>query len=241
MSLVLPAARLSLHEVTLPPTPSHRVQAALAGALEEQLLDDPSDLHFALAPDAVACMKSGQAFEVMVCNKAWLQNLVAKLTSEGHRIAEIVPEVVDRKFVGWNLAQFDMRTEPGLLARLQAIASMAWHSPDWRWARLGALVLIAVQIVGLNVWAWRDRADLAQGQEQINRVLLQTYPETQVIVDASAQMAKALARDKALRGGPDSVGLEAQLASKAITGKAYSQVDYANGELKLTDALAGKP
>ena len=46
---------------------------------------------------------------------------------------------------------------------------------------------------------------------------------------------------KALRGGQDSVGLEAQLASKAIAGKAYSQVDYANGELKLTEAVAVKP
>jgi type II secretory pathway component PulL len=216
------------------------VQAALAGALEEQLLDDPADLHFALAPDATAQMQAGRPFEVMVCDKAWLKGVLAKVAAEGHSVAAIVPEASDRQFAGWNLAQFDMRTQPRSAAWLQATANEAWQAPQWRWARIGLLVLILVQIVGLNIWAWRDRAHLEAQQEQINRLLLQTYPETQVVVDAPAQMARALARDKAQRGQAQQ-GLEALLASKAIAGKAYSQIDYANGELKLTEKLLDKP
>lgn len=241
MHLMLPADRLSVHEITLPPTPAHRLQAALAGALEEQLLDDPADLHFALAPDAAAHIRAGRPFEVMVCEKAWLKGLLTKLAAEGHTIAAIQPESKERQFVGWNLAQFDFRTQPRITALLQGTASMAWRAPEWRWARIGLLALVVVQLIGVNIWAWRDRAELDTKREQINRILMQTYPETQVVVDAPVQMAKALGRDRAKRGGQDNQGLEAQLASKAIAGKAYSQVDYANNELKLTELQASKP
>ncbi len=241
MYLTLPADRLSVHEITLPPTPAHRLQAALAGALEEQLLDDPTDLHFALAPDATIRIRAGRPFQVMVCERAWLRGLLDKLAAEGHTIAAIQPESTGRQFVGWNLAQFDFSPKPRLTALLQGTASMAWRAPEWRWARIGLLVLLLVQLIGINIWAWRDKAELNTKREQINRILMQTYPDTQVVVDAPLQMAKALARDSAARGGQDSQGLEAQLASKAIAGKAYSQVDYANNELKLTELKASKP
>ncbi len=241
MYLTLPADRLSVHEITLPPTPAHRLQAALAGALEEQLLDDPVDLHFALAPDAATRMRAGRPFEVMVCEKAWLKDLLAKLVAEGHTITAIQPESTERQFVGWNLAQFDFRTQPRITALLQGTASMAWRAPQWRWARIAVAAVIVINIIGLNIWAWRDRADLATGREQLGRILMQTYPETQVVVDAPLQMAKALARDKARLGGQDGFGLEAQLASKAISGKTYSQIEYANNELKLSELTASKP
>ena len=236
MNLVLSDKQVSVHEVTLPPTPAHRVEAALAGALEEQLLDDPADLHFALAPGAMDAMRAGRAFEVMVCDKAWLKGVLAKVTAQGQSVAAIVPESKELQLQGWNLSQFEFSPKSRLSTQLQATARAVWRAPEWRWARIGLVVLVLVEIVGLNLWAWRDRADLAAQQEQMNRLLLQTYPETQVVVDAPAQIAKALARDKALRGEQDKQGLEAQLASKAIAGKAYSQIDYARGELKLTEA-----
>lgn len=234
-NVVLSAQQLSVHEVNLPPTPAHRLQAALAGALEEQLLDDPVDLHFALAPDAQTQMQAGRPFEVMVCDKAWLKGVLAKVAAQGHTISAIVPESKERQLAGWNLAQFDLRTQPRTTALLDATVSAVWHAPEWRWARIGLAVVVLVEIVGLNFWAWRDRADLVAQQEQISRILLQTYPEMQVVVDAPTQMAKALAREKAQRGAQDKQGLEAQLAIKAIAGKAYSQIDYANGELNLTE------
>jgi type II secretory pathway component PulL len=241
MHLVLPSDRLSVHEITLPPTPSHRLQAALAGALEEQLLDDPVDLHFALSPDAAVAMKLGRPFEVMVCDKAWLKGLLVKFENEGHTIAAIQPESKERQFIGWDLAQFDFRPQPRLTALLQGAVHKAWRAPEWRWARIALAALVMIQIVGLNIWAWRDRADLAAQREQMSRVLTQTYPDTQVVVDAPLQMARALARDRATHGGQDTQGLEAQLASKAIAGKAYSQIDYANNELKLTELKVSKP
>jgi general secretion pathway protein L len=239
--LVLPANRVSVHTVTLPPTPAHRMQAALAGVLEEQLLDEPADLHFALAPDAAAAMKAGRAFDVMVCDKAWLQALLDKARGQGQVVDSIVPESAAQQALGWDLAQFDFRPQSRISTQLQSAARAVWSSREWRWARMGLLALIAVQILGLNLWAWRDRAELAAKREQVNQILLQSYPETKVVVDAPAQMTKSLAQSRAQRGGLNDQSLESQLASKATAGKAYSQIDFASGELKLIELKVSAP
>ena len=49
--LVVPARALSWHQVKLPKVPKTRLRAALDGLLEEHLLDDTSDMAFALSPD----------------------------------------------------------------------------------------------------------------------------------------------------------------------------------------------
>jgi type II secretory pathway component PulL len=239
--LVLPANRVSVHTVTLPPTPAHRMQAALAGVLEEQLLDDPADLHFALAPDAVTAMKAGRAFDVMVCDKAWLQAMLDKARGQGRVVDSIVPESAASQALGWNLAQFDFRPQSRFSTQVKSTARAMWSAPEWRWARIGLLLLVAVQIIGLNLWSWRDRAELAAKRAQMGQILLQSYPDTKIVVDAPAQMAKSLALDKAQRGGLGEQSLESQLASKAIPGKAYSQIDFANGELKLLELKVGAP
>ncbi len=239
--LVLPQERLSRHTVTLPLTPSHRVQAALAGALEEQLLDDPIDLHFALAPDAAAAMKAGRPFDVMVCNKEWLKGLLDKAASQGQTIAAIVPESAAQQAAGWNLAQFEFRPQPLWTTQAQAAARNVWRAPEWRLTRMAVLVLVLVHIIGLNLWAWRDRASLQAGQGQIASILTQTFPETQVVVDAPAQMEKALVKLRTASGALAEQGLEAQLARKATAGKPLHTVDFANNELKTDDLKAGTP
>ena len=53
--LGIPAAALSWHQVTLPQGSlrgAPRLRAVLDGLLEDQLLDEPEALHFAVAPDA---------------------------------------------------------------------------------------------------------------------------------------------------------------------------------------------
>ncbi len=239
--LAVPPQRLSQHQVLLPPTPAHRLRAALAGALEEQLLDDPADLHFALAPDAQSAMKAGRAFDVLVCDKAWLQEQLIKAQAQGQVIASIVPEAKELQAQGWDLAQFEFRRKSRLATRVLSALDVVWQAPQWRWARWAVVILLLVQVLGLNVWAWRDKAQLRLKQEQINRLLTQAYPETTTVVDAPLQMKKALIHARALRGALDGQGLEAQLASKALPGKAYSQVGYANHELTLTELTRSQP
>jgi len=233
MHLVLPSERVSVHDVILPPTPPHRLQAALAGMLEEQLLDDPADLHFAVAPNAAVAMKTGSTFEVMVCDKAWLKSVCDKVQAEGHTLIKIVPESAAAQAAGWNLAQFEFRVQSRWSTQLKAILRAVWQAPEWRAARVAVLMIVLVQILGLNVWAWRDRSALDAKREQINQILTQTFPETKVVIDAPMQMTKSLAAQRLASGMLDGKGLEALLAEKSNLGGAISQINYANGELKI--------
>lgn len=235
--LVLPASRVSLHTVMLPMTAPHRLQAALAGALEENLLDDAADLHFALAPNAAAAMKAGQPFEVMACDKAWLKSQCDKWQASGRRITAIVPESPALQAAGWNLAQFDFRVQSRLSSRLQATIHALWQGPDWRAARLALVVLLLVHIVGLNVWALLDRAALSAKREQLKNILTQTFPETPVVIDAPQQMTRAVAALRATSGNLSAKDLEPQLAEQATQNQALTQVTYDQGTLTVSSKV----
>ena len=99
---LLPARALSWHCVTLPvrvlrQLRSGRLEAArarnvLSGVLEEQLLDEPERLHFALfdAPNA-GSIETASAW-VAVCDRAWLQTNLQALEAAGYHVGRIVAE-----------------------------------------------------------------------------------------------------------------------------------------------------
>lgn len=92
---MVPAAQLSWHRISLPrgigPS-SPRLRATLAGMLEDQLLDDADQLHFALDPDASA----GSAAWVAVCDKGWLSSHLRALDAVQRPVSRIVPELRPR-------------------------------------------------------------------------------------------------------------------------------------------------
>lgn len=86
--MVVPARMLSWHRIVLPRVNSARLRNALEGLLEERLLDEPQNLHFALAPGAT----TGSSVWVTACNKAWLQAALQAFEAEGRPVARVVPE-----------------------------------------------------------------------------------------------------------------------------------------------------
>ena len=88
---LVPAQALSWHRVSLPAglnKPTARRQAALHGLLEDRILDDPTTLHMALAPD---WQRTEQPW-VAVCDRAWLSAHLRALESSGLNVHRIVPE-----------------------------------------------------------------------------------------------------------------------------------------------------
>lgn len=92
---VVPARALSWQRVQLPPglplgpgqqTP--RLRSVLDGLLEDRVLDDASQLHFALQPGASA----GEPLWVAVCERAWLRDHLQALEAAGRRVTRVVPE-----------------------------------------------------------------------------------------------------------------------------------------------------
>jgi general secretion pathway protein L len=85
--LVLPPQSVSWHRLTLPKVPTSRMRALLEGMLEERLLSDTAELHFALAPGA----KPGQATWCAACHKTWVKNWLQALENAGRPVTRIVP------------------------------------------------------------------------------------------------------------------------------------------------------
>jgi general secretion pathway protein L len=112
--LVLPAQALAWHRVQLPKLPrgisAQKMQAVLAGVLEEQLLDEPSQLHMALWRHTNE--EDKDSAWVAVCNKAWLQQAITQLQGAGLALTSILPQVF-----------------PGASARLHTSGS----SPEQAW------------------------------------------------------------------------------------------------------------
>lgn len=88
---VVPIRALSWQRVTLPQgagAQAPRLRAVLEGLLEERLLDDPQQLHFALEPGA----RAGVPVWVAVCDRAWLRASLQALEAAGRPVQRIVPE-----------------------------------------------------------------------------------------------------------------------------------------------------
>ena len=84
---VLPATEVGWHRITVPKAPPSRLRAALAGLLEEHLLDDDADVHLALAPNA----KAGEEAWVAAVDKAWLSSWIAAIEAGGATLDRVVP------------------------------------------------------------------------------------------------------------------------------------------------------
>lgn len=95
---VVPARALSWHRVQLPagtlPTGlmqdrnAPRLRAVLEGLLEDQLLDEPAQLHFALQPHA----RTDAPVWVAVCDRLWLRGALDALQQAGRTPDRVVPE-----------------------------------------------------------------------------------------------------------------------------------------------------
>lgn len=342
---VVPAQALSWQRVQLPAglalgagqqTP--RLRSVIEGLLEERVLDDVSQLHFALAPAA----RAGEPLWVAVCDRAWLRESLQVLEAAGRRVARVVPEFApgstasglpelcalgtpeDAHIVitgqgehqavvvmplgpialplaragmvahsgthaaladdstltvraepavaalaertlgqqvtlqtaseramaaargGWDLAQFDLAStgRTRALRKAGSAASALLQAPQWRAARWGGALLVVAHLVGLNAWAWQERAALVAKQNQVRAALTQTFPKVQVIVDAPVQMERELTQLRQATGSVSARDLEPLLsaAGVALGMQASAQpsgIEYTPGELRLRGITLG--
>ncbi len=318
---LVPAHCLSWHQVQLPKGTltrrflqdgsAPRLRTVLEGLLEDRLLDDPAQLHFALAPQP----DPDSPLWVAVCDRAWLRAALQALEQSGLAPSRVVPELApgaqtDTLFVtgeasapqvmssargavtvwplsaatvallnwpagqpvlaepavaavaeqgfkrtvtlqqtavrhvqalqtAWDLAQFDLvnSSRARSLKRSAAAARSFWQTPRWRPTRLALLALVAINLVGLNAWAWKVQSALQARQTAIKQVLTSTFPKVPVVVDAPVQMARAVAALQQANGAPTGRDLESLLGALgplAPVGYAPSAIEFNSGELRLT-------
>jgi general secretion pathway protein L len=73
-------------------------------------------------------------------------------------------------------------------------------APQWRPARWGLALLVLAQLVGLNVWAWRESSKIQAKQQAMAQLLTQSFPNVKVVVDAPVQMQRELQALRQSRG-----------------------------------------
>lgn len=176
--LVLPVARLSWHQVQLPPgaARSTRLRAVLEGLVEDQLLDDVADLHLALQQPLPA---QGPAW-LAACDKAWLLDCVREVEQAGFDISALVPELAPPVLGA---------AAPGQLYALDSPQGPQWvHSSTaglTRWP-LQAAVLAAIKPAD-DVPVWAEPAVAAQAEALLGRPLfLQTSAQRALLASQGA-------------------------------------------------------
>lgn len=137
----------------------------------------------------------------------------------------------------WDLAQFEFASSSR--ARALKKFSTAWaevlHAPQWRPVRWAAVLLVAVNLVGLNGWAWKERASLQAQRDAVRRTLTDTFPQVTVVVDAPVQMERQVAILRQQTGVASPRDLDALLTALAATlppGRVPASLQYAPGELR---------
>jgi len=320
--VVLPMAALSWHQVQLPKGSlarglmgergTSRLRAILDGLLEEQLLDEPAQLHLALQPQPVA----EAPVWLVACDKAWLGAHLQALAQAGLAVSRIVPEftpeaLAQRWYVlgdeshpvllganlvpcplsaatvtwlgdasaelpevvaepavaelaerlckrpvtllqrperllqaaqtPWDLAQFDLvnAKRARVWTQLAQVARNLRSAPQWRAARLALVLLVLVNLVALNAWAWREQAALQAKRQAVRAVLTQTFPKVPVVVDAPQQMAREVAALQRASGAASDADLEAMLSvlgAALPSTQTLTALDYVAQELRAKAA-----
>lgn len=347
---VVPAQALSWHLVQLPrgllrqglgaERANPRLRAVLEGQLEEHLLDEPAQLHFALAPEA----QDGAPLQVAACDRAWLRAWMQALEQHQRPAARIVPEfaqplqavhvlgpeasplLVFSQSVGasmgvsmagatgaagivvlplnpataglaalpasaagtasaaaledivvlaepsvaaiaehhfrrpvrlqsrperwlaaaqspWDLAQFDLVSSSRLRSwrRFLALFENGWRAPEWRPARWAAVALVAANLVGLNAWAWAQRASLDAKRQAVREVLTGAFPGVKVVIDAPVQMTRELQRLRVAAGAASTGDFELLLAAYGhlavaganVSARKAEAMEYTSNELRV--------
>jgi general secretion pathway protein L len=115
----------------------------------------------------------------------------------------------------WELAQF----EQSLSGDSQGVKSVIrqwqnfWQVPAWRPVRWGLAALLIANIVGLNVWAWQQKASLEAKRTQINNLLTQSFPNVKTVVDAPQQMSRELIALRQSTGASTAQNFESLLSA----------------------------
>lgn len=138
----------------------------------------------------------------------------------------------------WNLAQFEFANsgQARIAKKLASGSTEFVRAPHWRPARWGALLFIAVNVLGLNAWTWKERAALESKRDAVRRTLTQTFPHVRAVVDAPAQMEREVAALRQLAGvasGRDLESMLAALATAAPPGRNVTGLEYNGNDLRV--------
>jgi general secretion pathway protein L len=154
------------------------------------------------------------------------------------RISSVAQRWVQALGSPWNLAQFDLRAfgQDTAVQRVQNAARALWFAPQWRALRWATALLLVVNLLGLNIYAWTQSRELAAKRDAVRNVLTQSFPQVKLVVDAPRQMQREVAALRQATGGASERDLDVILtafAGAAPEKYAQTAIEYIAGEVTL--------
>lgn len=109
-------------------------------------------------------------------------------------------------------------------------------TPRWKPARWGLIGLVAVQLLGLNLWAWQQRKAVQDRRAAMVQLLRDTHPQVRTVLDAPAQMRRETENLRSLAGETGNGDLETLLkaAASAWEGQPVQGIQFEPGRLTLS-------
>ncbi|GBU15068.1 hypothetical protein AwPolaro_04460 [Polaromonas sp.] len=138
----------------------------------------------------------------------------------------------------WDMAQFDLlyTRSTRTRKRLTGLLTTLLHAPRWRAARWATVTLLALNLLGLQAWAWKQQSALAAQRTAISSTLTTTFPEVRVVLNAPLQMARALVALQRRNGAASAADLETMLSKLQTAAPDLptpSAIDFKASELRL--------
>jgi general secretion pathway protein L len=197
------------------------VSLRLQGGLARTLLSQP------LPPEA----RWTAAPEVATAAERWLGAPVT--------VQSMTERMLQATRTLWNLRQFDLslRNRGSRAARDFLRRCL---SPAWRPVRYGLIAVVAVQLIGLNLWAWHQRNELLARRQAMVNLLQTTFPKVHAVLDAPLQMQREISALRALSGKASETDFEPQLLAAAAAWPAgqppVDNLRFESGRLTLAAA-----
>jgi len=140
----------------------------------------------------------------------------------------------------WNLRQFELaRRNRGTRALRDAWRK--FRSPAWRPVRAGLVALVVAQIVGLNLWAWHQRATIQGRRDAMFGLVKATFPrltDNEIKLGAMPVLQREVDGLRLRAGKPSETDFEPMLQAAALAWPAdqppVENLRYENGRLTLS-------
>jgi general secretion pathway protein L len=109
------------------------------------------------------------------------------------------------------------------------------HAKHWQPLRYGLLALLLLQMVALNALAYKQEAQLEAQRAAVRSVLLETFPNVPVVIDAPLQMQREVAALARARGqeGADLARLLTAVGTVLGANKPVTALDFSAGALRV--------
>ena len=134
----------------------------------------------------------------------------------------------------WDLRQFAFAL-PGGAARFMRACAGALQQRSGRFALAAVLALLAVNVLGLNLYALKHKRDISARHAEMERIVTQALPGAPRVLEPALQLEAAWQRARNASGG-SGAGLLLSLFAQSGSAPALTALDVSERALRATFA-----